>query len=93
MQEKNNEFLIPGELYLKILKRNKPILLLELLESQTKMPIEKLRNKYRKLWILSNVSKKGRLHDISLFNNENDHRYPSIGKGIFVYNFIFFTHN
>ena len=44
MQEKNKEFLIPGKLYLKILKTNKPILLVELSESQTKMPIEKLRN-------------------------------------------------
>ena len=56
IEEKIQEFLIPGKLYFKHLK-------------------------------------KGRLHDISLFNNENDHRYPSIGKGIFVYNFIFFTHN
>jgi len=44
MQEKNKEFLIPGKLYLKILKRNKPISLVEFSESQTKMPIEKLIN-------------------------------------------------
>ena len=37
--------------------------------------------------------KKCRLHDISLFNNEKYHRYVPIGKGNFIYNFIFFPHN
>jgi hypothetical protein len=56
IEEKIQEFLIPGKLYFKHLK-------------------------------------KGRLHDISLFINQKDHRYAPISKENFIYNFIFFPHN
>jgi len=77
----------------KTLKRNKPILLVELSESHTKMPIEKLIKNVEGYGFKAMFLKKGRLHDISLFNNEKDHRYAPIGKGNFIYNFIFFPHN
>ena len=74
----------------KTLKRNKPILLVELSESHTKMPIEELIKNVESYGFKAMFLKKGRLHDISLFNNEKDHRYAPIGKGNFIYNFIFF---
>ena len=67
IDEKIKEFLIPGKLYLKILKRNKPILLVGLSESQTKMPIEKLINNVESYGFKAMYLKKARLHEVSLF--------------------------
>ena len=74
----------------KTLKRNKPILLVELSESHTKILIETLINNVESYGFKAMFLKKGCLHDISLFDNEKDHRHAPIGKGNFIYNFIFF---
>jgi hypothetical protein len=93
IEEKIKEFLIAENLYLKTLKRNKPILLIELSESHTKMLIEKLINNVESYGFKAMYLKKASLHEVSLFDNEKDHRYVPIGKGNFIYNFIYFPHN
>ena len=71
------------------LKKNKPILLVELEESHTKRPIMNLIKEIEGYGYRGAFLKKKQITDISLFDAENYHRNPKATKD-YVLNFIFF---